>query len=204
MRVMKSLALLATLAAVSFAAPYQVVVDTTSLAGGDFQVYMALTSNLPGNTVTASGFTFGGGAAIQPPLFGTGNLTSTVTLQTPQPGNFLFDQFAQNFTAGSSLIFLLDFSNTPPASGNPPDTFAFAISDTGGANLATTDPKGDNNLLVVDLTGGPLSFNTYTTLVGDVTVRVSQVNDVPEPAFGAAVGGLLALVAGVRRFRKSA
>jgi hypothetical protein len=201
MQALKSLALLVLCAVASIAAPYQVVIDTSSLVG-DFQIFMTL-SGATGNTVTASGFTFGGGAAIPPPLVGTGDLNSTVTLQIPNPGGF-FDLFAQNFTPGSSLSFLLDLTNTAPAVGNAPDQFTFALATPVGSNLPTTDPSGSDNLFSVDLTGAPLSFNIYSTLAEGITAQISPASPIPEPSFGIATAGLFAVFAGIRRFRKAA
>jgi hypothetical protein len=183
-----------------FANPYQVTIDTSALSGGDYQAYFALVGST-GNVITASSFSFGGGTALLPVVVGTGDLDSGITLDNTPPVNPFFVEFAQNFTAGSTLRFLLNLTNNGPTLPDPPDTFSFALATTGNVNLETNDPSGANYLFTVDLTGGPLNFQTFTTAATGITASLQQ--PVPEPAFGAAVAGLFAVMAGVRRLRRA-
>ena len=135
--------------------------------------------DLPGNnSVFLSGFNFYGGSG---PDVGTdscsggcsGNLSSSVSLT--ETG--FFSLFTQNFDPMYFSMFVT-LTNNAPNDGNPSPTPAeFQMS------LCTADFSscyGSNQvtgaLVTVDLTGGPLSFNTY----GDGTVGVT-VSFVPEP-----------------------
>jgi hypothetical protein len=201
MRIFESVTLLAFCASGLIASPYQVTIDTSALSGGDYQAYFALVGS-KGNIVTASSFSLGGGTALLPVVTGTGDLDTSVTLDNTPPANQFFVEFAQNFTAGSTLRFILNLTDNGPTLPDPPDAFSFALATTGNLNLDTNDPSGADYLFTVDLTGGPLNFQTFTTAGTEITAVIEPVS-VPEPAFGAAVAGLLAAIAGVRRLRRA-
>ena len=203
MRILKTVALLSLCASGLFASPYQVTIDTSALPGGDYQAYFALVGST-GNVITASSFSFGGGAALLPVVVGTGDMNTSVTLDNTPPANPFFVEFAQNFTAGSTLQFLLNLTNNGPALPDPPDTFSFALATTGNVNLDTNDPSGADYLFTVDLTGSALNFQSFTTDGTGITAAIQPaVQPIPEPAFGAAVAGLLVVMVGVRRFRQA-
>lgn len=144
-------------------------------------------------------FDLGGGTPLFPVVVGAGDMNLGVMLDTVPPAG-TYAIFAQNFTAGSYLSFFLDLTNNGPASPNPPDTFAFALASTGNVNLPTNDPFGTDYLLVIELTGGPLSPELYTTAGTNITPRIEEV---PEPATGFAVAGLVFAMAGIKRFRRA-
>jgi hypothetical protein len=201
MGILKTFILLAIAAGLQ-AAPYRVTINTSPLSG-DYQAYLVLIG-VTGNVATVSDFTFGGGSPILPVVAGTGDMNSSVTLDNTPPVNPFFVDFAQNFTVGSTLSFRLDLTNNGPTPPDSPDTFAFALSTTSNVNLPTTDPFGTDFLFTVEFTGGPLTFQTYSTVGTGITAVITpDIAQVPEPAFGAAVAGLLAIMAGVRRFRRA-
>ncbi len=202
MRILKTVALLSLCASALFASPYQVTIDTSALAGGDYQAYFALVG-ATGNIITASSFSLGGGAAMLPVVVGTGDMNTSITLDNTPPANPFFVEFAQNFAAGSTLRFLLNLTNNGPTPPDPPDTFSFALATTGSLNLETNDPSGADYLFTVDLTGGALNFQRFTTAGTEITAAIEPaIQPIPEPAFGGALAGLLVVMAAMRRFRR--
>jgi len=136
--------------------------------------------DLPGNnSVFLSGFNFFGGSG---PDVGTdscsggcsGNLSSAVSLT--EDGSFV-SLFTQNFDP-TYFSMLVTLTNNAPNDGNPSPTPAefqmflctADFSSCYGSNQVT------GALVTVDLTGSPLSFNTF----GDGTVSVG-VTLAPEP-----------------------
>jgi hypothetical protein len=146
--------------------------------GGDFN-----------NTATVSNFNFGTGGSegpASPILTGgaSGSLAGTVTLTESA---FLND-FNQQFVPGSQLTFLVDLTTNPNTPS--PDNFSFAIltgydTSTGFPTgvVPTGDPSGADNLLSVDIVGGPgQSFSTFDSTDGFVTISAVQPSTVPEPS----------------------
>ena len=154
--------------------------------------------DLPGNnSVFLSGFNFYGGSG---PVLGTascsggcsGDLSSAVSLT--ENGSFV-SLFTQSFDPPYFSV-KVTLTNNPPNDGNPSPTPAeFQMS------LCTADFTscyGSNQvtgaLVSVDLTGAPLTVNTY----GDNTVSVTAV-PVPEPGSIVLLGsGLLCLAGWLR------
>lgn len=200
MTLLKSLVLLGIATVGLHAAPFSVTLDTSGLSG-DYQIYMALTG-ATGNSATAFLFDLGGGVPGDV-ILGTGDVSSIVTLDTST--NPFLDEFAQNFTVGSVLSFVLDLTNNGPASPNAPDSFAFALASTGGVNLETNDPQGGDYLFYVDLTGGPLNFqifSTTSTTFPSITPVIAPTTVIPEPATGMVIAGALLGILGIRRARQ--
>lgn len=136
--------------------------------------------DLPGNnSVFLDGFNFYGGSG---PDVGTascsggcsGNLSSVVSLT--ENGSFV-SLFTQNF---DPLYFKMSvtLTNNAPNDGNPSPTPAefqmFLCTADFSSCYGSNQDTGA--LVTVDLTGGPLSFNTF----GDGTVGVT-VAPAPEP-----------------------
>ncbi len=150
------------------------------------------------NSVFLSGFNFYGGSG---PVGGTascsggcsGDLSSAVSLT--EDGSFV-SLFTQSFDPPYFSMFVT-LTNNAPNDGNPsptPAEFQMFLCTADfmscyGSNTVT------GALATVDLTGGPLSFNTY----GDGTVGVTAVL-VPEPdSIVLLSGGLLGLAGLWRR-----
>ena len=155
--------------------------------------------DLPGNnSVSLSNFNFHGGTG---PVAGTnscmggcsGDLSSTVSLT--ENGSFV-SLFTQSFDPMAFSVFVT-LTNNAPNDGNSPPTPAefqmfFCTADFGSCYGSNHDTGA---LVTADLTGGPLSFNTY----GDATVHVSALLS-PEPSSIALLGsGLLGLAGLLRR-----
>jgi hypothetical protein len=130
------------------------------------------------NTATLSSFGFGGGSAGTVDLSNTtggvtGDMTSTASLTDSSFTNVL----AQFFTAGSAISFNLDLTTNVDA-GPTPDQFSFAILDPNGNPIPTTDPTGDDNLLVININSSNPAVVSYSDLV---TVTPVGAVATPEP-----------------------
>ena len=168
-----------------------VTVNTSSLGAGSSEVFFILTGTA-GNTATLSGILLGGGSA------GAVDLTNTTGAGT-NPGNGLasgvslndatnfLNVFAQSFTAGNSLTFVLDLT-TSVVSPNP-DQFSFAILDPSGNPIPTSDPTGFDNLMAINLDSASPTTHIYSNLVS-----VTSPTATPEPS------SLLLLASGLLAF----
>jgi len=176
-----------------------VTVNTSSLGAGSSEVFFILTGTA-GNTATLSGILLGGGSA------GAVDLTNTTGAGT-NPGNGLasgvslndatnfLNVFAQSFTAGNSLTFVLDLT-TSVVSPNP-DQFSFAILDPSGNPIPTSDPTGFDNLMAINLDSASPTTNIYSNLLS-----VTSPTATPEPSsLLLLASGLLAFSIAHKRFR---
>lgn len=144
------------------------------------------------NTATLSGFGLGGGLAgavdtLSTMGGATGNLSSGVALIDSSFSNV----FAQFFTSGAQLSFLLDLTTKVDA-GLTPDQFSMYIYDPSTNSIATTsDPTGLNSLLTINLdSSNPTIFNYDSALVS----ATAPVTPTPEPATLLLLGsGLISL-----------
>jgi len=185
---------------------YTVSLDTSALVGlGPFGLAFQFadgSGNLvpdANNNVTVSNFQFGGGSPSGSPVilstvgFISGSLDSgTVSMIDDQP----FGYFAQLFTPGPTLSFLLE-STTNLDAGGVYDLFTFGITDSGFFPIATT--AGDGTDLLSLTLDDPLNptLATYGTDYPDFTdfalraPLVTGVGEVPEPATWLPVGLIL-------------
>ena len=132
--------------------PYQVTVDTTSLAATQMQLaFDFIDGGLPSNTVTVSGFTTNGSLGVSSISGGvSGMLPGTVALTDSS----FFNEYLQLITLGTSLSFLLDATALGPDFGSAPDSFSFFLLDPStGFPVATDDPTGAGALLTLDIGG---------------------------------------------------
>lgn len=160
------------------------------------------------NTVTISDISLGGGTAgaIDTSTFGvtggeSGSLTSAVALIDSSP----FNQFAQFFTAGTEVSFVMDLTTNVDA-GPIPDQFSVFIYDPSGNPLDTTnDPSGFDSLLAVNIDSSSPAVNNYDTSLVTATVSTSTAVS-PEPSTLLLCGLgliLMAFVATRLRFHKA-
>jgi len=181
------------------AAPIQVTVDTSLLAGSTIDLAFDLTDGgPPDNTVTITGFTTDGSldaAAIVTQGQVTGTLPGTVQLAD----TLGFSEYLQGIVLGSSLQFIFDTTGKIADPGSFPDAFAFFLLDA-GLPIPTSDPTGANALFLYNI-GDAAPLQVYAS--DAVTVRAVDVtNGAPEPGVAAlAIAALLALGV-VRKVRR--
>jgi len=184
-----------------------VALNTTAVSGSQFSIVFDLIDGdaTVNNTVTVTGAQFGGGSLIgSPALTGgtSGDLSTSVILGDTD----FFNEYLQDFTAGSVLSFLIDFSGN--FAGGTPDSLTFLLIDSGtGLPVPTLDPLGTDVLFAMDLSGSvaPLSFapdpaRTELNLSAPV---VSSISAAPEPGSLLFVGLGVTFLARRRVLRQS-
>lgn len=209
----------ALLTPVSRADSFDVSLNTSALSGTQILAFGLNDSDGSSNTISLTGFSFGGGSAasgtedctLGGSLSGegcSGNLTSGVTLTDSATNNEVF--FDQQFTAGSSLSFEMTTSNN--FGGGAPDGFAMYVCNS-TFTTCYSDDSSTLAMLILGLGGTSLSPSSFT-------LNGASAQDLPDPVVTAASGGgttapepsslwllsaaLLALMAGSRRRRISA
>ena len=181
-----------------------VTVDTSALgSSGESEILFVLIGTAA-NTATLSSFGFGGGSAgtfdsVNSTGDVSGDMTSTVSLDDD---SFFTNVFAETFTAGSAISFVLNLT-TNVAAGPTPDEFGFAILDPSGNPIPTSDPTGNDNLALINIDSSnptPVSYSDLVTLAPAGPVAT------PEPAVGPglAAGLLMTLWFSFRRSNKCA
>ena len=151
-------------------------VNTSGLgSSANSEIYFILTGT-GANTVTLSNISLGGGSSGAVDLLATtggtsptNNLASGISLN--DSADFL-TVFAQTFSAGSSLSFLMDLT-TNVVSPNP-DQFSIEIADPNSNLIPTSDPTGFDNLFTINLDSANPTPNIYSNLV--------TATAVPEPS----------------------
>ncbi|MDB5290526.1 MAG: sorting protein [Phycisphaerales bacterium] len=167
----------------------------------DFQLNDGSGTNDGNNTAMLSNFTFGAGGSLSgvPSLTGgaSGDMAATVMLTDTT----FFNDFSQGFTPGSVLTFKVDLT-TNVDGGLTPDQFSFAILDSSGGSIPTTDLAGSLVTVNLDSTAAIQTFSG-TGFYSDVTVTITPVVSAaaPLPTTFAASAILLALAAW--RWRRS-
>ena len=164
--------------------------DTSGLAstGAGYQLDLAL-QGAANNTALFNNFNFGSGSAVVNPIFPPGVIVTASPLSvqlTDGLGNF-GPEYVFSFTPGMSLSFDLSSTNNSPVDGFPPDAISIYINDADGNSLPTSDPSGNNALMILELGGSNPQPQFYA---GTRPPLVTRFNT-PEPA----TAGLIALAA---------
>jgi hypothetical protein len=165
---------------------FDVTLNTSSLSGTQILAFGFVDGDASvNNSVTLSGFTFGGGSAVGPADYlGTmgvsGDLAGSVTLDDSD----FTALFTETFNPGVSLSFLLNTSNN--FAGTAPDALAMYVCDL-SFNCYSDDPT--TAMLVLNLTGGPLTPASFILsgasdqgLPAPVVTYASSMSTTPEPA----------------------
>ena len=191
-------------ATTGFAQLYHVDVNTSTLgasASAPFSVDFQFNDGviLGNNSATVSNFSYGGGSASGSPILSSGvagGLGTSITFNN----SVSFAEIYQGITPGTSFGFNVALTNN--SDGVAPDSFSFAILDSGLANITTSGFGG--SLMQVSLTGStlaPLTFNGTGDFTG-VTVTLAPI---PEPeTYAMLIAGLGLLGFAARRKHQSA
>ncbi len=202
-----TMGLLALAASSSAAAIFNVTIDTSPLIGHvaapfalDLQFTDGSGSGDSNNTVTLSGFSFGGGAPAGS-IFTTGGVSGDLSSSVQLTDSVFFNEFTENFAPGSSLSFQIQLTGNQDS--GTPDEFALFLLDKSGFNVPTLD--AGNALLVMDIGSGGITvsrFQTNTTQnppgggspINIAAPTVTPLSTVPEPGtfvlIGVALGAL--------------
>lgn len=186
---------------------FVVTLDTTPLASSSdsFALQFQLTDPSFGdgdNTVTVSGFQFGGGSAgdlgsIVPSGGASGDLSSGVVLTEVS----FVNSFQQDFNPGNTLSFLVSSSTIVDSSGWSPDSFAFSIVDnTTLTILPTTDPNLQVALAAFDITSTTIGLSdvqTYGSSPGSTPFLDPSGISSPSPATAPEPSSFALLASGI-------
>ena len=146
-----------------------------------FQDGSGLVNGDSNNTATLSNFNFGGGSAASSPVLlggASGSLGAGVVLTDSDFSSL----FAEGFTPGSSLSFILDLTTNLDVSGTP-DFFGFSIL-LGGVPLPTLDDLGGDNLLYVNVDSANPATAVFATTSGSLAAPVLSAPPPPGPGPG--------------------
>ena len=143
------------------------------------------------NSVTLSGFSFGGGSAgIVDPVLSTGGQSGNMISGVSLVDSSFLNIFASSFTSGSLLSFLFSLTTNVDV-GPTPDAFALVLLQGDGTAVHTCDPSGADSLLAININSAHPTILTYCS---DLT-PAGVVRVIPEPpsALLLAMGLLVAL-----------
>jgi hypothetical protein len=176
-----------------------VTINTSSIASlPGSEIYFDFTAGSgtgdSDNTVTISGISLGGGTAgaIDTSILGvsggeSGSLTSGVTLIDSSA----FNQFAQFFTAGSQLSFVMDLT-TNDSGGPIPDQFSLFIYNPSGNPIASTsDPSGFDSLMIININSASPAVDNYDTTLVTATTSTTVVTPEPSTLLLSGLGSIL-------------
>jgi hypothetical protein len=198
---------------------YTVAIDTAPLIGdsaGPFAVNFQFIDGSGlgdgNNTVELSDFQFGSGSPIGGATT-SGAVSGGLSSQIILTDSTFFNYFTQLFQPGDTLTFNLSATTNVDA-GSIPDQFSFAILDSTGSELPTTDPLGAFvELSISSLSPEPLAYASNPTLApvgggGPIDVPAPEVtpssaSPVPEPGTLTLLAAALATLALMKKLRAS-
>lgn len=200
---------------------YTVTMDTSGLisaASAPYYLDFQLNQGTPGNnnTLTLSNFAFGAGGSVPAGATTyrsgsgvTGDLLTSVVLNDSVD---FYNEFYEEFTAGSLLSFAIDFTTNNTAAQTP-DLITFAILDHTLSELPTLDPGLTNTFLSITLDSdspavltfasdssiAPQAGGSALSLPAPVAEPSGPLNAVPEPSSLCLLATLLLLLPASRR-----
>jgi hypothetical protein len=203
----------ALLPATGRADSFDVSLNTSALSGTTQILAFGLNdSDGSNNTISLTGFNFGGGSAdsgtedctLDGFLSGagcSGNLTSGITLTDATTDEVFFDE---EFTVGSSLSF--EMTTTNAFAGSIPDGFAMYLCSTTFSSCYSDDSVS-GAMLILGLGGTALTPSSFTLNAASaqdlpapvVTEATSSSSPVPEPPSWILVAAGLVIMAVLRR-----
>jgi hypothetical protein len=147
------------------------------------------------NTATLSNFSLGGGTAgAVDTTTSTGGESGDLGSGVALTDSSFLNVFAQFFTAGADVSFLLDLTTNVDAGGTPDQFSAFIFDPSANPIATTSDPTGFDSLFAINIDSSNPTFNNYDTSLVTATAPAAPT---PEPgsllllAWGLAGLGLL-------------
>jgi hypothetical protein len=184
---------------------FDVTLNTSSLSGTQILAFGFVDGDASvNNSVTLSGFTFGGGSAVGPADYlGTTGVSGDLAGSVRLDDSSFTALFSETFNPGTSLSFLLDTTNS--FAGTAPDALAMYVCDL-SFNCYSDDPT--TALLVLSLTGSPLSPSSFSLSGASAqglpapVVVIPGNTTTPEPATLFLLGsGVAFAAAGRKKFK---
>jgi hypothetical protein len=219
MKAFAAILLIVATNAVASTITYNVSLNTGSLVANaaapfslDFQFTDGGGTGDGNNTVTLSGFNFGGGSAAADGTATTfGGASGSPATSIVITDTSFFNEYTIGFTPGATLNFTVDLTANVDA-GGVPDEFSFGILDSSGFEIPANGP-GDS-LLLADINQATPVLYSYSSdtsrnaaagapiaLAAPVVTQQSSVGT-PEPATVWLVGTAAALLFARRRFSR--
>ena len=187
-----------------------VTINTSSLSGAGFGFFpVLLDASQTGdgnNTVSLSGFNFGGGSPGSASSFGggSGNFASGMAITDSHPSGF--NSVLGLFTPGSTLTFNLlmsTFADSGNLHGMTGDEFVLMILEPDGITVVPTTDTTPKEDAFFTLTVCPSCTNTNGVSIQQFSIP--STSSVPEPATLLLLGsGMIGLAWGKRRLSKRA
>ena len=175
----------------------QVSMDTTPLMGGSwFLDFQLVNDDSTINTVTISNIALGGGSHGPGSDTFNGGASGTFPNYTLTDNGSFVNQALIPFTAGSSVQFLLDYTNN--FAGPLPDTFSWAVLEADQTTSIVSTGLGAGLVILLDQTVN-ISAIAADDAFNNITPQVNLLETVPEPSTVFLVPPLLALLLVLRR-----
>ncbi len=187
---------------------YDISIHTTGLSAVNGELVFDFTSGggPSSNSLTISSFTTNGALGTMSTTgLVTGTLPATITLQD-DPTTSVFNEYATDFTFGTSISFVLNATSSGPGPVSSPDELAvFLLGSNGVTSLITSsDPTGADSLFTFDISGSAAGAPSVYDVSSPANVNATvtpETSTVPEPS-GCFLTGVLCVA--LARYRSRA